>query len=97
MLDNLRTGLRGAIKKIVGASDINEELIDSLCKDIQRALLQSDVNVKLVLEITKRIKERAIKRRTSKRSHQKRPHNYYFIRRTCKTIRIYRPNDQKHR
>jgi signal recognition particle subunit SRP54 len=60
MLDNLRTGLRGAIKKIVGASDINEELIDSLCKDIQRALLQSDVNVKLVLEITKKIKERAI-------------------------------------
>jgi signal recognition particle subunit SRP54 len=60
MLDNLRTGLRGAIKKIVGASDINEELIDSLCKDIQRALLQSDVNVKLVLEITKRIKERAL-------------------------------------
>ena len=60
MLDNLRTGLRGAIKKIVGASDINEEIIDSLCKDIQRALLQSDVNVKLVLEITKSIKERAI-------------------------------------
>jgi signal recognition particle subunit SRP54 len=60
MLDNLRTGLRGAIKKIVGASDINEQLIDSLCKDIQRALLQSDVNVKLVLEITKRIKERAL-------------------------------------
>ena len=60
MLDNLRTGLRGAIKKIVRASDINEELINSLCKDIQRALLQSDVNVKLVLEITNRIKERAI-------------------------------------
>lgn len=60
MLDNLRTGLRGAIKKIVGASDINEQLIDSLCKDIQRALLQSDVNVKLVLEITKRIKERSL-------------------------------------
>jgi signal recognition particle subunit SRP54 len=60
MLDNLRTGLRGAIKKIVGASDIDEELIDSLCKDTQRALLQSDVNVKQVLEITKRIKERAI-------------------------------------
>src|SRR5918999_2509375 len=60
MLENLRTGLRGAIKKIVRASDINEELIDSLCKDIQRALLQSDFNVKLVIEITKRIKERAI-------------------------------------
>lgn len=60
MLDNLRTGLRSAIKKIVRASDINEDLINSLCKDVQRALLQSDVNVKLVLEITNRIRERAI-------------------------------------
>jgi signal recognition particle subunit SRP54 len=48
------------IKKIVGASDINEELIDSLCKDIQRALLQSDVNVRLVLMITTNLKTRAI-------------------------------------
>lgn len=60
MLDNLRTGLRSAIKKIVRASDINEDLINSLCKDVQRALLQSDVNVKLVLEITNRIRDRAI-------------------------------------
>ena len=60
MLDNLRTGLRSALKKIVGASDINEELIDSLCKDIQRALLQSDVNVRLVLTITTNLKSRAI-------------------------------------
>lgn len=60
MLDNLRTGLRSALKKIVGASDINEELIDSLCKDIQRSLLQSDVNVRLVLSITKNLKERAL-------------------------------------
>jgi len=60
MLDNLRTGLRNALKKIIGASDINEELIDSLCKDIQRSLLQSDVNVRLVLSITKNLKERAL-------------------------------------
>jgi signal recognition particle subunit SRP54 len=60
MLDNLRTGLRSALKKIVGASNINEELIDSLCKDIQRALLQSDVNVRLVLMITTNLKTRAI-------------------------------------
>jgi signal recognition particle subunit SRP54 len=61
MLDNLRTGLRTALKKIVGASDINEEIVESLCKDVQRALLQSDVNVRLVLEITKNLKERALK------------------------------------
>src|SRR5215213_3767085 len=66
MLDNLRTGLRSALKKIVGASDINEELIDSLCKDIQRSLLQSDVNVRLVLSITKNLKERALKEQPPK-------------------------------
>src|ERR687885_2486729 len=66
MLDNLRTGLRGALKKIVGASDINEELIDSLCKDVQRALLQSDVNVRLVLSITQNLKERALKEQPPK-------------------------------
>lgn len=60
MLENLRTGLRSAIKKIVGASDVNEELIEELCKDVQRALLQSDVSVRLVVEITKRIKYRAL-------------------------------------
>src|ERR671930_2695508 len=66
MFDNLRDGLRGALKKIVGASDINEELIDALCKDVQRALLQSDVNVKLVLSITKNLKERALNEKPPK-------------------------------
>lgn len=60
MLDNLRTGLRSALKKIVGSSDINEEIIESLCKDVQRALLQSDVNVRLVLSITNNLKLRAL-------------------------------------
>src|SRR5574339_187528 len=66
MFDNLREGLRGALKKIVGASDINEELIDSLCKDVQRSLLQSDVNVRLVLSITQNLKERALKEQPPK-------------------------------
>ncbi len=60
MFDNLREGLRGALKKIVGASDINEELIDSICKDVQRSLLQSDVNVRLVISITQSLKQRAL-------------------------------------
>src|SRR5437867_1582316 len=66
MFDNLREGLRGALKKIVGSSDINEELIDSLCKDVQRALLQSDVNVRLVLSITQNLKDRALKEQPPK-------------------------------
>ena len=61
MLDSLKDNLRLALKKIVGASDINEELINELCKDLQRALLAADVNVRLVLEITKNLKERSLK------------------------------------
>src|SRR5918912_2514857 len=60
MFDNLREGLRGAMKKIVGASDINEELIDSICKDVQRSLLQPHVNVRLVISITQNLKQRAL-------------------------------------
>ena len=60
MLDSLKNGLRSAIKKIVNSSGIDEELIKELAKDVQRSLLQSDVNVKLVLEITKNLEERSI-------------------------------------
>ena len=48
MLDNLKSSLRSAIKKIVNSSGVDEELIKELSKDVQRSLLQSDVNVKLV-------------------------------------------------
>ena len=61
MLDDLKTSLRAAIKKIVNSSGIDEELIKELSKDVQRALLQSDVNVKLVFEITKNLEERSLK------------------------------------
>ena len=60
MLDGLKNSLGAAIKKIVKSSGIDEELIKELSKDVQRALLQSDVNVRLVLEITKQLEERAL-------------------------------------
>lgn len=60
MLDGLKNSLGDAIKKIVKSSGIDEELIKELSKDVQRALLQSDVNVRLVLEITKHLEERAL-------------------------------------
>jgi len=60
VLDNLKTNLRAAIKKIVNSSGVDEELIKELSKDVQRALLQSDVNVRLVLEITKKLEERSL-------------------------------------
>ena len=60
MLDVLKNGLRAALKKIVNSSGIDEALIKELAKDIQRALLQSDVNVKLVFEITKNLEQRSL-------------------------------------
>jgi len=61
VLDRLGTSLYGALKKVFRASVVDEATVKELVRDIQRALLQADVNVKLVLEISKRIEERALK------------------------------------
>ncbi|HKX82383.1 MAG TPA: signal recognition particle receptor subunit alpha [Nitrososphaera sp.] len=66
MFEKLRDDLRSALNKIVKASDINEEMIDSLCRDIQRALLLSDVKVTIVKSITDTLKERALKEQPPK-------------------------------
>jgi len=60
-IEHLGSSLYDAIKKLFKASVIDEAAVKELVRDIQRALLQSDVNVKLVLEISKRIEERALK------------------------------------
>ena len=60
-LDHLGSSLTNAIKKLFKAGVVDESVVKELVRDIQRALLQSDVNVQLVLEISKRIEERALK------------------------------------
>ena len=55
MLDNLRTGLQDAIKKFVSNDEIDEQTVKEFVKDLQRSLLQADVNVKLVFNLTKKI------------------------------------------
>ena len=61
MLANLRDGLQSAIKKFVGSQTLDESTIKEFMKDLQRSLLQADVNVKLVLDLTKKIELRALK------------------------------------
>ena len=60
VLENLGQSLRNVLKKITGASHIDEALVKEITRDIQRALLQADVNVKLVLEMTKEVERRAL-------------------------------------
>ena len=72
-LDRLGSSLTDAIKKLFRASVVDEAAVKELVRDIQRALLQADVNVQLVLEISKRIEERALKEKMppgiSRREH----------------------------
>jgi len=60
VLEGLGRSLRNALSRITGANNIDEQLIEDVVKDLQRALLQADVNVQLVLQLTKKIKERAL-------------------------------------
>ncbi|MDD1767686.1 MAG: signal recognition particle protein Srp54 [Methanomassiliicoccales archaeon] len=48
------------MKKIANAGHVDENLIKEVTRDIQRALLQADVNVKLVLELTKEVERRSL-------------------------------------
>ena len=60
VLDSLSGALSGALRKLTKAGVVDESLIKELVKDIQKALLLSDVNVKLVFELSKSIESRAL-------------------------------------
>src|SRR5437667_7708668 len=60
VLEKLGSSLREALRKIAGASYIDESLIKEIVRDIQRALIQADVNVQLALTITKQLQRRAL-------------------------------------
>jgi signal recognition particle subunit SRP54 len=66
VLDKLGDSLKATLRKITGAAYVDEKLINDLVKDIQRALLQSDVNVQLVFAVTKRIKDRSLSEKPPK-------------------------------
>jgi signal recognition particle subunit SRP54 len=72
-LEHLGSSLHEALRKLFKASVIDEAAVKELVRDVQRALLQADVNVKLVLDISKRIEERALKEKVppgvSRREH----------------------------
>lgn len=59
VLEKLGESLKGTLAKIAKAMFVDDKLLNELVKDLQRALLQADVNVKLVFELTKKIKDRA--------------------------------------
>src|SRR3989344_1917392 len=71
VLEKLGESLKNTLSKIAKAIFVDEKLINELIKDIQRALLSADVNVKLVFELSKEIKERALKEKAPSGFEQK--------------------------
>lgn len=59
MLDKLSGVLKKTTDRIANALFLDKELVDSIVKDLQRALIEADVNVKLVLEISQKLKKEA--------------------------------------
>jgi signal recognition particle subunit SRP54 len=60
MFDSLSSRLEGVIKKIRGKGRLTDEDVDDVLKEIRTALLEADVNVGVVRNVTARIREQAI-------------------------------------
>ncbi|MCX8204286.1 MAG: signal recognition particle receptor subunit alpha [Candidatus Nezhaarchaeota archaeon] len=57
VLEKMATSLRAAVSKFLKAPVADDKAVRELLRDVQRALLQSDVNVELVLKLTKKVEE----------------------------------------
>jgi signal recognition particle subunit SRP54 len=73
VLDDLGSSLRGTLDTLRGKSRISEEDVEDVVKEIQRSLLQADVDVSLVMDLSDSIEERALEEEppggTSARDH----------------------------
>ena len=55
VLERLGSSIYDALKRVFKAPVVDEAVVKELVREIQRALLQADVNVQLVQKISKRI------------------------------------------
>jgi signal recognition particle subunit SRP54 len=60
VLDNLGSSLRGSLDKLRGKSRLSEEDVEEIVKEIQRSLIQADVDIALVKQLSSSIEERAL-------------------------------------
>ncbi|MFB6103986.1 MAG: signal recognition particle protein Srp54 [Halobacteriaceae archaeon] len=73
VLDDLGSSLRSTLDRLRGTGRLSEEDVEDIVKEIQRSLLQADVDVSLVMELSDAIEERALEEEppagTSARDH----------------------------
>ncbi|HKZ33684.1 MAG TPA: signal recognition particle receptor subunit alpha, partial [Candidatus Nanoarchaeia archaeon] len=63
MLEKLGEILRKATDKIANAIFLDKNLVDSVIKDLERALIEADVNILLVKELSDKIRKAAVDER----------------------------------
>ena len=63
MLEKLGAVLKKATNKIANAVFLDKNLIDTIVRDLQRALIEADVSIPLVKELTDKIKKAALDER----------------------------------
>jgi len=72
-LEGLGRSLSEAMKKLLRLAVVDEKAVRELVRDLQRALLQSDVNVNLVLQISQAVETRSLEEKLppgiSRREH----------------------------
>jgi signal recognition particle subunit SRP54 len=66
MLDKLSTSLKDALKKLAGKAVVDREAVEELVRDLQRALIQADVNVRLVQALSQAVKTRSLEEQPPK-------------------------------
>jgi signal recognition particle subunit SRP54 len=60
MFDSLSSRLEGIVKRLRGKGRLTEADVDEMLKEIRTALLEADVNVGVVRNVTARIREQAV-------------------------------------
>ena len=60
MFDSLSSRLEGIVKRLRGKGRLTADDVDEMLKEIRTALLEADVNVGVVRNVTARIREQAI-------------------------------------
>lgn len=60
VLDSLGSGLRQTFRKIAGLGVVDKEAVEAIVRDLQRVLLQADIDVGLVAELSSDIKKKVL-------------------------------------
>jgi signal recognition particle subunit SRP54 len=65
MLEKLSSVLKNTFNKIASAIFIDQKIVNEIIKDLQRALIESDVDIHIVFELSEKIKKKALEEKSS--------------------------------